>query len=180
MKKTARLLAMVLVLTFMGAVAVRSGMKVLYPKRYADIVEKYSVEYGVEETLIYAVIRTESSFDPSATSAVGAEGLMQIMPDTVDWLCYRSGEDADTVDLRDEDTAIRFGTYFLKILQDEFGDTHTVLAAYHAGMGRVQGWLRDTSLSSDGKTLHTIPYRDTAHYVQKVERAMQTYKNLYA
>lgn len=180
MKKTARLLVFVLVLTFMGAVAVRSGMKAFYPKRYADIVEKYSAAYGVDETLIYAVIRTESSFNPAATSEVGAKGLMQIMPDTVDWLCNRLGEDADAVDLQDEDTAIRLGTYFLKILQDKFGDTHTVLAAYHAGMGCVQGWLRDGTLSTDGRTLHTIPYKDTAHYVQKVERAMQTYKNLYA
>lgn len=180
MKKTATYLIVILVLTFMGAVAVRSGMQVLYPKRYADIVEKYSERYGVEENLIYAVIRTESSFDPSATSDVGAQGLMQIMPDTADWLCYRFGEDAHAVDLRDEDTAIRFGTYFLKLLQEQFGDTRTVLAAYHAGMGRVQGWLREPQYSPDGKTLQTIPFRDTAHYVDKVERAMQTYNNLYS
>lgn len=179
MKKTATALLLIMVLCFMGAVGVRTGMKVLYPKRYADIVQRYSAEYDVPENLIYAVIRTESSFVPNATSEVGAMGLMQIMPDTLDWLCYRSGTSAEPADLQDEDTAIRYGTYFLKLLQEQFGDTHTVLAAYHAGMGRVQGWLQDPAYSEDGRTLHTIPFRDTAHYVEKVERAMQTYKNLY-
>lgn len=180
MKKSATALLLIMVLCFMGAVGIRTGMKVLYPKRYAEIVECYSETYGVPEELIYAVIRTESSFRPDATSEVGAMGLMQIMPDTLDWLCYKSGTQAEPADLQDEDTAIRYGTYFLKLLQEQFGDTHTVLAAYHAGMGRVQGWLQNPAYSSDGRTLQEIPFRDTAHYVEKVERAMQTYKNLYA
>ena len=154
-------------------------MKTLYPHKYADAVEKYSAQYGVDEDLVYAVIRTESSFDPDATSDVGARGLMQIMPDTLDWLCYRMGEDVPFDALSEPDTAIRYGTYFLHLLLDEFGDERTALAAYHAGRGSVLKWLDDPACSSDGKTLEHIPYPDTAHYVAKVERAKEIYQSLY-
>ena len=179
MKKTAVAFFLVLILILTGAVSCRSVMKTLYPHKYADAVEKYSAQYGVDEDLVYAVIRTESSFRTDAGSEVGAAGLMQIMPDTFEWLCMRMGEEADFADLYEPDTAIRFGTYLLHLLLDEFGDTRTALAAYHAGRGQVGKWLRDGSVSSDGRTLEHIPFRDTAHYVRKVDRAMQTYKKIY-
>lgn len=179
MKKQAIALLLILLLVVTGAVTFRSLLKTLYPHKYADVVEKYSAQYGVEEDLIYAVIHTESSFRTDAGSDVGAAGLMQIMPETFDWLCMRMGEQASFDDLYDPDTAIRFGTYLLHLLLEEFGDTRTALAAYHAGRGQVGKWLQDTSLSPDGKTLTHIPFRDTAHYVRKVDRAMQMYKKIY-
>ena len=179
MKKTAIAFFLVLILILTGAVAARSLVKTLYPHKYAEIVEKYSAQYGVDADLVYAVIRTESSFRPDAGSEVGAAGLMQIMPETFEWLCMRMHEQATFDALYDPDTAIRFGTYLLHLLLEEFGDTRTALAAYHAGRGRVVKWLDDASVSPDGKTLEHIPYRDTAHYVQKVDRAMQMYKKIY-
>ena len=179
MKKTAIALLVILLVTGMAAVAGRTVLKALYPQKYADSVQTYSAQYGVRPTLVYAVIRTESSFDPDATSDVGAKGLMQIMPDTLDWLCYRMGEDVPFDALSEPDTAIRFGTYFLHLLLEEFGDEYTALAAYHAGRGRVLQWLDDAAYSPDGQTLETIPYPDTAHYVAKVERAAGMYQNLY-
>lgn len=179
MKKSAIAFFLILVLLLTGAVASRSLLKTLYPHKYADLVEKYSAQYGVDEDLVYAVIHTESSFRPDAGSEVGAAGLMQIMPETFEWLCMRMGEQASFDELYDPDTAIRFGTYLLHLLLDEFGDTRTALAAYHAGRGRVIEWLQDASVSPDGKTLEHIPYRDTAHYVRKADRAMQMYKKIY-
>ena len=64
----------------------------VYPRKYADLVEKYSKEYGVDENLVFAVIKTESNFDPSAESEVGARGLMQLMEDAYDWVGYRMGD----------------------------------------------------------------------------------------
>ena len=60
-----------------------------------------------------------------------------------------------------------------------FEDTDTVLAAYNAGAGRVQEWLADSTCSSDGKTLHTIPYAETEEYVRKVRKAQEMYRKLY-
>lgn len=179
MKKTIAAFMVIVLLCVVGAVSVKSLMKSIYPHKYEELIERYSAEYGVDPDLIYAVIRTESSFDPDATSSVGASGLMQIMPETLSWLCYRSGEDVAFESLHDPETSIRFGTYFLSLLQDEFGETETILAAYHAGRGKVNEWLSNPDYSEDGRTLLQIPYRDTAHYVSKVSRAMQIYKNLY-
>lgn len=180
MKKATIAILLILALCVAGAAGSRTLMRTLYPHKYTDSVEKYSAQYGVDETVVYAVIRTESSFRPNAKSEVGAAGLMQIMPETFEWLCSRLGEQADFSVLDDPDTAIRFGTYLLHLLYEQFGDTRTVLAAYHAGLGQVDRWLQDASLSPDGRTLQTIPFRDTAHYVQKVDRAINIYKKLYA
>ena len=179
MKKLATALLALFLLGCMCAFAGKTVMKTFYPQKYTDSVQTYADMFDVDERLVLAVIRTESSFDPDAVSDVGAKGLMQIMPDTLEWLCYRKGEYVSFETLSEPDTAIRFGTYFLHLLLEEFGDERAALAAYHAGRGSVLQWLSDPACSSDGKTLDTIPYPDTAHYVSKVERAKDVYQSLY-
>ena len=179
MKKIATALLALFLVGCMCAFAGQTIRKTLYPQKYMESIRAYSAQYDVDETLICAVIRTESSFDPDAVSDVGAMGLMQIMPDTLEWLCYRRGEYVSFDEMTDPDTAIRFGTYFLHLLLEEFGDEHAALAAYHAGRGSVLKWLGDPACSSDGETLEHIPYPDTAHYIDKVERAKEVYRSLY-
>lgn len=152
-----------------------------YPQSYSDYVEKYCRIYGVEQNLAYAVIHTESGFDSDAVSHLGACGLMQIMPETFDWLRSKDQDGAGIyTDIFDPETNIRYGVYFLSLLQQEFEDEKLTIAAYHAGMGRVSEWLRDSLLSSDGKTLNAIPFKDTAYYVRKVERTKRVYDTLYS
>jgi soluble lytic murein transglycosylase len=67
----------------------------------------------------------------------------------------------------------------LHLLGEQFREQDTVLAAYNAGMGRVQTWLADTAYSTDGETLHTIPFKETRHYVTKVRLAQKIYQKLY-
>ena len=157
----------------------KSVLKAIYPQKYEASVQKYSEQYGIDESLIYAVIKTESSFVPTAVSDVGAMGLMQVMPETHEWLSGKLKRDEDVSVLFNEDTGIEYGTYLLRILFDEFHDIETAIAAYHAGIGRVRGWLQDETYSKDGKTLDVIPFKDTAHYVNKVKRAVRIYENLY-
>ena len=149
----------------------------LYPQNYSNYVEKYCHEYGIDENLAYAVIHTESGFDSHAVSHMGACGLMQLMPETFDWLRSKIGAGDD--DIFDPETNIRYGVYFLSLLHGEFGDEKLAIAAYHAGMGRVNQWLGDTMISPDGKTLENIPFSDTEYYVKKVERAKRVYETLY-
>lgn len=149
----------------------------LYPQNYSVYVEKYCDEYGIDENLAYAVIHTESGFDSDAVSHMGACGLMQLMPETFDWLRSKIGAGDD--DIFDPETNIRYGVYFLSLLNREFGDEKLAIAAYHAGMGRVNQWLGDAMISPDGKTLENIPFSDTEHYVKKVERAKRVYETLY-
>lgn len=171
--------AVAVILFAVFAVSAKSVMKLVYPVKYADLVEKYSGEYGVDKALLFALIKTESSFDPSAVSHADAVGLTQITPETLDWLKTKLGEQNEQVDLHDPEASIKYGAFFLGYLLDEFGQADTALAAYHAGRGRVNGWLKDPEISPDGKTLDEIPIPETAHYVAKVNRALAIYNNLY-
>lgn len=157
----------------------KSVMKTLYPVKYAEYVEKYSAEYGIKKELLYAVIKTESSFNHDAVSHADAVGLTQITPETFDWLKTKLGEESADLSLFDPETSIKYGAFFLSYLLDEFENTDTALAAYHAGRGRVNGWLEDSKISPDGKTLADIPVAETAHYVKKVNNALNIYTNLY-
>ncbi|MGN1340832.1 MAG: lytic transglycosylase domain-containing protein [Oscillospiraceae bacterium] len=173
-------LVVVAALAVGGFFGFKAFIKYTHPLKYENYVEKYSRENGVDKYLVYAVIKTESNFDPNAVSDLGARGLMQIMEDTFDWLKYRM-EDEETryLDMYDARTNIRYGCWLLGYLYDEFGSVETTMAAYHAGRGKVNEWLQDSSLSADGVHLDVIPTSDTAHYVSKIVRAMDIYKKIY-
>lgn len=155
--------------------------KVVHPYEYYEYVSKYSKEYGIPEELIYAVIKVESNFDPNATSSVGAMGLMQMMPKTFEWLtgAEHLGENLPTEALYDPDTSIRYGTYYLRYLYKKFNNVDTTLAAYNGGEGNVAKWLKDPLYSDDGVSLKDIPFEETKNYVSKVNKEIDTYKNLY-
>lgn len=153
--------------------------KLFYQREFTEFVTKYSNEFDVPEALVYAVIRAESNFDPEARSGVGAIGLMQLMPDTLDWLSRLLDEDNPTGEINDPETNIKYGTYYLRHLYDRFGNWKTVLAAYNAGHGRVATWLENPEYSDDGVTLKKIPFEETKNYVNKVNGNYNTYKKLY-
>ena len=157
----------------------KSVMRIIYPMKFTEYVEKYSSEYGIDANLLYAVIKTESSFNPDAVSNADALGLTQITPETFDWLRMKLGEEDKNLSLSDPETSVKYGAFFLSYLLEEFGSTDTALAAYHAGRGRVNGWLGDKEISPDGKNLENIPVAETAHYVKKVNKALNAYNNLY-
>ncbi len=157
----------------------KTVMKTLYPIKYTDYVEEYSAEYGVDTKLVYAVIKTESSFNPDAVSYADAQGLTQITPETFEWLKTKLGDENENLTLFDPETSIKYGTFLLDYLIEKYENTDTAIAAYHAGIGRVNGWLEDKEISHDGKTLNEIPIPETAHYVKKVNKALNIYNNLY-
>ena len=152
-----------------------------HPLRYESYVEKYSRENGLDKYLVYAVIKTESGFDPGAVSNVGARGLMQIMEDTFDWVKFRLGdEDARYLDMYDPETNIRFGSYFVSYcLLRYHDDLATAAAAYHSGWGTVDNLLRMEEHSSDGQTLKGFPYNQMHHYVEKITASYAVYTRLY-
>ena len=155
--------------------------KYVYPIKYEQLITQYSDEYDVDKYLIMAVIKTESGFNEKAESNVGARGLMQIMPDAFDWIKLKLGDTSDTTfdDMYDAETNIKYGAYLISFLYKRYDSESLAAAAYHAGMTQVDRWLEDENVSSDGKTIENIPSRATAHYVDKVTKALQSYKNLY-
>jgi len=152
-----------------------------HPKKYSEFVEKYASEYEIDADLLYAIIKTESSFDIEAVSNVGARGLMQIMEETFEWIKYRLG-DEETVydDMFEPEMNIRYGAYLIDYLLEKFGDKDTAIAAYHSGAGCVEGWLSEKENSADGKMLDNIPSKAASHYVNKINSALSNYKELYA
>mgnify|MGYP005766484667 CR=1 FL=1 len=151
----------------------------LYPLEYTEYVDKYSEEFGVDKAVIYAVIKTESGFRPDVTSSAGARGLMQMIEDAFHWSQQRYGtkEPVDFDKAFDPETNIKYGTYILKLLYDEFGENDLVFAAYHAGRSNVIAWLENPQYSKDG-VLTDIP-SDTRHYINKVNQALIMYHKLY-
>lgn len=172
----------VLALTAIINLAVRSPElidNVTHPILYAELIDEYSGEYGVPPEIICAVIETESSFRADAVSGAGAIGLMQITRETFWWLLTKAGEDMDVDRLYDPEINIRYGTYFLSLLYEEFGDWDTVCAAYNAGRSRVHGWLDDPDITKDGKLVN-IPITETAEYVVKVRKSAEKYTAAWA
>lgn len=179
-------IALLVVLIVGAAVLMKNSLINLdlesYPLEYTEFVEEQSKIYGIDKALVYAVIRTESSFNPEAVSSVGARGLMQITKSTFEWAQMKLGSDFsdDTYDdLFDPETNIRYGTFLLSSFIKEFGSVENALCAYHAGWGNAKNWLQEKEYSPDGKNITNIPFKDTNWYVNKVTEVMDKYNSLY-
>ncbi|MBQ7810292.1 MAG: lytic transglycosylase domain-containing protein [Clostridia bacterium] len=151
----------------------------IYPLKYEQEIIKAGEKYDLEPQLIAAVIYSESKFQEDATSSVGAMGLMQLMPETFQWLCDKRGEEHSSVELYDPFVNIDYGSYYLSWLYEHFGDIYTACAAYNAGIGAVEGWLESDTYTNDGVTLSYIPYGETSNYVAKIQNAVPKYNELY-
>lgn len=154
--------------------------KLSYPIEYSEYVNKAAKDYNLEPALIYAIIRTESNFNPDAKSNAGAYGIMQMMPSSFDWLMQKRGEEGRYTadDLLNPAICIDYGSYLLKYFYDYYDNEQCAVAAYNAGFV-VSDWLADSNYSSDGKTLDSIPYPETEKYVERVESAKEMYIKLY-
>ena len=112
--------------------------KTLYPCKYSALVEQYAAEYDLDPLLVYSFVRTESGFDPDATSSVEARGLMQMTEETFLWLRSKiaEGENVTFGDLYDPAVSLRFGCYYLHLCMERYGGDVAPAASC---------WLRTTT-----------------------------------
>lgn len=160
----------------------KANKKYVYKIDYTEYVEKYAQQNEIDKYLVYAFIRTESGFNEKATSNVGARGLMQIMPDTYDWVRMRIKDKREITydDMYSPEYNIEYCCYLVGYLMKKYdGNESLAVAAYHAGFNQVDRWLADGEVSKDGKTIENVPSSATGHYVKKVLNAYDSYKNLY-
>ncbi len=130
----------------------------IYESYYDSHIWKAAIKYGVDFALLKAVIKAESNFDPNAVSPKGAEGLMQLMPETSQLLNVK--------DPFDPEENILAGTRYLKMLMDQFNNNVVfALAAYNAGPDVV----------SEYKGIP--PYPETVTYVKRVLEYFRDYKS---
>lgn len=149
---------------------------------YQALIERYAAEYNLRPAFVAAVIRNESSFRTDAESSVGARGLMQLMPDTAEWIAGKLGDSNYSFDrLYDAETNIRYGCWYLNYLSKLFrGDAVLVSSAYHAGQTTVTRWLSDRSISPDGVTIpvDSLPDGPTKQYAGRVTTSYGIYEAL--
>ena len=154
-----------------------------HPIYYKDLIEQYAAENNLKPAFVAAIILNESSFRTDAESSVGARGLMQLMPDTAEWIAGKLDMDYFHFDfMYDAEMNIRFGTWYLGYLSRLFrGDPVSVASAYHAGQGTVARWLSDESKTRDGVSLDLGSLSDgpTKTYAGRVTQAYAIYEALY-
>ena len=180
------LLAAMLIFFLLSAPPVQRG--IFYPFRYRDTVEFYSDKYHVDKYLAIAVMKNESNFVSSAISHSGAVGLMQIMPETADWIASQLDDNSlgdehftfNVKKLYDPETNIRYGIWYLSTLEEEFeGNDVLALAAYNAGRGNVLHWMEKYGWKDDFNDVEAIPYRETRDYVRRVLNCRRKYRLFY-
>ncbi|WP_129142109.1 transglycosylase SLT domain-containing protein [Modicisalibacter coralii] len=140
-----------------------------FPPAYRESFQRWAKQADVDPYLLMGIARRESAFNPQARSPVGARGLMQLMPATARHISQRHGFDApDTEQLYTPETNIKLGSQYIREMLDRYsGNRLAAVAAYNAGPGRVDRWLRDAPQAFD-LFVESIPYHETRQYVQAV------------
>lgn len=154
------------------------GLRYLAPFR--DVVAPEAEAQRLDPAWVYGLMRQESRFVVSANSAVGARGLMQVMPATAKWVAKK----IKLVDFRphraaEMDINVRLGTSYLKMVLDALDDQPVLAsAAYNAGPGRARRWRGEEALEG-AIYAETIPFAETRDYVKKVMSNTLYYNALF-
>ncbi|MCP1306121.1 lytic transglycosylase domain-containing protein [Paenibacillus tyrfis] len=155
--------------------------RMLYPIRYEQEIRQNAAKYDLDPFLVAAVIRVESNYLTETESKKGAYGMMQLMPDTANWIIdkARFNEEFKTR-LNDPAVSIELGSWYLNWLFKQFnGNRIAVLAGYNAGHGKVSRWLQENEWDGTLQNADRIPYGETRHYIQRVMYYYNKYVKLY-
>jgi soluble lytic murein transglycosylase len=154
--------------------------RLMYPVVERQALDSSALANGLDPALVAGLIRAESSFNPKATSPVGARGLMQLMPDVGRALAGSRGlPNLDPDRLYEPILNIRLGTAHLRGLFGGKREVAHVLAAYNAGESRVKRWVKKAGAGDPEMFTERIPYVETRDYVRGVVRNRAFYKALY-
>ncbi len=155
----------------------REVWNLLYPQSYWHLVRQYARADRLDPYLVMAVIRQESAFNPRATSAARARGLMQIESQNVTRHVRRRRRRYVTRELYNPAFNLRVSCRYLSSLFHAFnGQPAEALAAYNAGDFRVRQWLDNSKLQDPSLFLETIPFTDTRAYVELILRDAEIYR----
>lgn len=177
-------LTIVLIVGGIGYVIAKAADKgyreLALPLRHEDIIRQQAKAKNLDPAMVAAVIYQESRFRPRESTA-GALGLMQLLPDTAHFIAGKTGGTKFTTeDLATPQINIQYGAWYLRWLLDHFDeDEITALAAYNAGIGNVEKWLAESG-QTHITDIDQIPFAETRHYVEKVLKARDQYREEYA
>lgn len=156
--------------------------KWIYPIEFKSEIQSNAERYDLDPFLIAAIIQVESKFNADIRSHKGAIGLMQLMPDTAEWLLEKEDFNGQSINQVSEPAInIQMGSWYLNYLNKLFsGNVNAVLAAYNAGHGNVSKWLDQGRWDGSYKNLESVPYGETRHYVQRVLYYYKKYVKIYS
>ena len=182
-KKLLILVGFILIIVVFLGIFKEKIQKIIYPKKYYEIVSTYSKEYGVEENLIFAIIKAESDFNEEAVSHKKAIGLMQIMEETAIDVAKQIDIPLDKSNIRQQigevQNNIKIGIKYISSLLEKYKNKEVALAAYNAGIGTVNDWIEEGIINKDGSDIEKVPYKETNQYVRKILRNYKIYEELY-
>src|SRR3954454_23051841 len=151
------------------------------PLRHEDIIRQQAHEKGLDPALIAGVIYVESHF-VDQTSHAGAKGLMQLMPQTAEYIARKSGGTRFVQgDLATPQVNISYGSWYLGyLMRKDDGNVPVALAAYNAGEGKVDEWWRAAAARGEAfDVARHIPFPETRNYVTRVLKARAAYRKQY-
>lgn len=158
----------------------RSYWEGLFPKAFWTDVKKFSSENGLDPYLVAALIRQESAFNPNAVSRANAVGLMQLLPKVGRGIAKQEKlRHFNTQELFQPRINLQLGTRYFRSMVDRFGSFEYALAAYNAGVDRVQDWSKQDTFRDPEEFVESIPFTETREYVENILRNVNVYRQLY-
>lgn len=150
----------------------------LYPFPFQDLILYWSNQRQLNPLLVTALIRQESRFMPKIKSWVGATGLMQVMPETGEWIASKIN--VKEYNLEKPEDNIKFGTWYLDYTHREYqNNSMLAVASYNAGPGNVADWLRRFGWNDPDEFHEKIPFPETKGYIEHVFGNYWNYLRLY-
>lgn len=151
--------------------------RLAYPKPYPQEVEETAGEFGLDPLLLYAIMREESRYDPEAISRAYAQGLMQIIPSTREWIAEQMKIEVDPIEIFDPGMNIHLGAWYLRHLLDYFEeDLDYAVAGYNGGPGNVNKWKENPLIQEKADFFRWIGSGETREYVPKVLLSYEVYR----
>jgi soluble lytic murein transglycosylase len=168
----------------------RQDLFLFHPQPFKELIEKYASEAELGAETLYGLIRTESYFVSDAVSRSGAVGLVQLMAPTAEDMAGRIARSGGpdyrnpAMNLKDPETSIHIGSYYLRYLIGQMGNPMLALLAYNGGMGRVRRWMAADRQQAGGALpydlfLESIEISETRDYGRQVLSAASVYGYLY-
>ncbi|NLE52146.1 MAG: tetratricopeptide repeat protein [Chloroflexi bacterium] len=151
-----------------------------YPVYYKDLVLPEAEANNLDPLLVFSLIRQESLFEGLATSFAAAQGLMQIIPDTGEWIALQMRwPNYQNSDVYRPYINVKFGTYYLRWVLDQVDNLpYVALAGYNGGPGNAMQWLGISGPDLD-LFVQTITYDETRTYVRRIYEQYSVYRDLY-
>jgi len=165
----------------------------MYPISYQTQIQQAAQVAEVNPLLVASVIRVESKFKRTNVSHAGAVGLMQLMPQTAQWIAQQAQQNPEVANqlnkLRDSSGQIQLGTasaniqlgsWYIHYLMQQFdGNQVAAIAAYNAGPQRVSQWISSGQWDGQLSTISEIPVGETRHFVDRVFYNLSLYERIY-